>query len=369
MVVSNQENVIEDMIVSNQEARLKGEYERTRVRKSQNSFFRVSETRKVAIAQKVLAEFARQDYTYAEAQAFVEFVFQRIDCLQCGNSYVIFVNLDWHDFSGNLHPVQEALIASRLTRVVTLEYFNPELYVNAESVPLLGKVARWLWSRNYYQESARIRYAKALERACAKYSKPVAVTDIAHNTNYSLNFYLSYLISFVAGGASLLHLLPDHRAALLLASFFLYHRLDTGIRRLGKKLGKKLSLGGAFDPEYIHWYEKFFLDLEDGRRVLGAAGIRQLVSEYTGNERETPDYILVNLPPAHGIRYAFTLLDATRADVWARKIKQVVYGLVPNISPSVRTWIYKCGITSATRESDEASPGVWVRMSKRRIPF
>ena len=323
----------------------------------------------MVIAQNVLEELAHQAYTYAEAQKFAEYIGRTVDCLQYGNSYVIFINIDWHDFSGNIHPVQEAFIASRLTRIVMLEYFNPELFVHAANVPLLGNMARWLWNRNYYQESERIRYAKALERACVKYKKPVAVTDIAHTTNYSLNFYLSYLVSFVAGVASLFNLLPDHHAALLLAGCFLYHRLDTGMRRLGKKLGKKLSLGGAFDPEYIHWYEKFFLDLEDGRRVLGASGIRQLVSEYAGQEKETPSYIVVNLPPAHGIRYAFTLLDVTRADIWARKIKQVLYRLVPNISPSVRTWVYKRGITGATQECEEASPGVWVRVSKRRLPF
>lgn len=355
------------MIINSQEACLKTKSERTHVRKNQNVFVRVLENQKMAIAEKVLAEFTQQTYTDAGTQECAKFVDRMIDCLQYGNIYIIFVNLDWHDFSGSLHPVQEAFIASQFTRIVMLEYFNPELSINAENVPLLGKVALWLWNRNYYQESDRIRYAKALERACVQHRKPVAVTDIAHNTNYALNFYLSYLVSFVAGGASLLKLLPDHRATLLLASFFLYHRLDTGIRRLGKKLGKKLSLGGAFDPEHIHWYEKFFLDLEDGRRVLGAAGIRQLASEYADNGR--PGYILVNLPPAHGIRYAYTLLDATRADVWARKFKQVVYGLLPNISPTVRTWIYKCGITDTIQTSDGTSPGVWACVSKRRVPI
>jgi len=363
------------MVVNSQEARLRAErvesVERARQygRKSQNGFSRVSENQKMAIVQNALAEFAQHTSTGEEAQEVTEFVARTLDCLQWGNSYVIFVNLDWHDFSGHLHPVQEAFIASRFTRVVTVEYFNPELSVNAASVPLLGNVAYWLWSRKYYQDSDRIRYAKALERACVKYRKPVAVPDIAHNTNYAFNFYLCYLVSFVAGGASLLNLLPDHRAAFLLASFFLYHRLDTGLRRVGKKLGKKLSLGGAFDPEHVHWYEKFFLDLEDGRRVVGASGIRQLLCEYASKERKTPGYILVNMPPAHGIRYASTLLDSTRVDVWARRIKQVVYGLIPNISPSVRTWTYKRGIRQTVPDQGNASPGAWVLMSKRRITF
>ncbi len=362
------------MVAISQEACLKIEKQRTSIRKEQESFTRLSSNQKLMIAQKVLAEFSLQAYVYdcgvhEDVQPGADFIKQAIDCLQCGNCYVIFVNLDWHNFSGYIHPLHEAFIASQYTKVVMLEYFNPELFVNAERVPLLGKLARWLWSRKYYQESDRIRFAKVLERACVKYEKPVTVTDIAHNTNYSFNFYLSYLVSFVMIGASLFHLLPNYRVALLLASCFLYHRLDTGLRRLGKRLGRKLSLGGAFDPEHVHWYEKFFLDLEDARRVLGAAGIRQLVREYTDNEQDTPAYIIVNLPPAHGIRYASVLLDATRADVWARSIKQTVYGLLPNISRSVRTWVYKRSITRTPQNSDDTAAGIWVCTSKRKITF
>ena len=362
------------MVVISQETCLKIEKQRTSIKKEQESFTRLSGNQKLMMAQEVLAEFSQQAYTgnceiREDVQTCADSIIQAIDCLQCDNCFVIFVNLDWHNFSDYIHPLHEAFIASQYTNVVMLEYFNPELFVNAERVPLLGKLARWLWSRKYYQESDRIRFAKALERACVKYEKPVTVTDIAHNTNYSFNFYLSYLVSFVMIGASLFHLLPNYRVALLLASCFLYHRLDTGLRRLGKRLGRKLSLGGAFDPEHVHWYEKFFLDLEDARRVLGAAGIRQLVREYTDNEQDTPAYIIVNLPPAHGIRYASVLLDATRADVWARSIKQAVYGLLPNISRSVRTWVYKRSITRTPQNSDDTAAGIWVCTSKRKITF
>ncbi len=343
--------------------------EETIATKTQRGFSRVPDDQKLAIVQRALAEFPEQAYTFArardprETQDCVEFVLQTIDCLRCGNSCVLFVNQDWHGFAGELHPVHKALLGSKQTKVVVLEYFNPELQVNARKVPLLGSVAQWLWNRRYYQDSDRIRYAKALERACATHRKPIAVVDIAHNTNYSWNFYLSYLVSIIGGSASLLNLLPDHRTALVLASLFLYHRLDTGIRRLGKKIGKKLSLGGMFDPEHIHWYEKFFLDLEDGRRILGTSGVRQLVSEYPGKDEEAPSYIVVNVPPAHGIRYAFNLLDPTRADSCVRKAKQVVYGLVPNISPTVRIWTYKHGTSQAP---DDSSQGVWALMSQRR---
>ncbi len=339
-------------------------------RKTQRRFSRVPDDQKLALAQSTLTEFSEPAHHLGtasnpgETQGYTEFVLQTLDYLKCGNSYVIFVNQDWHGFSGKFHPVHEALIASKRTKVVALEYFNPELYVNAGKVPLLGRLARWLWDRRYYQESDRIRYAKALERACEKHGKPIAVADIAHTTYYSLNFYLSYLASIVGGSASLLNLLPDHKAALVPALLFLYHRLDTGIRRLGKKIGRKLSLGGMFDPECVHWYEKFFLDLEDGRRILGTSGARQLVSEYPSKDAEAPSYILIHVPPAHGIRYAVNLLDSTRADTWARKVKQVLYGLVPTISPTVRTWTYKHGITPS---SDNTSQGTWVLISKRSV--
>ncbi len=344
--------------------------EGTIVVKTQSGFSRVPDDQKLVIVQRALAEFSERAYAFArardsrETQGCVEFVLQSIDCLRCGNSYVIFINQDWHGFAGELHPVHKALIGSKQTKVVTLEYFNPELHVNAREVPLLGRVAQWLWNRRYYQDSDRMRYAKALEVVCANHRKPIAVVDIAHNTNYSLNFYLSYLASIVGGSASLLNLLPDHRTTLVPVCLFLYHRLDTGIRRLGKTIGKKLSLGGMFDPEHIYWYEKFFLDLEDSRRILGASGVRQLVSEYPSKDEEEPSYIVVNVPPAHGIRYAFNLLDPTRADTWVRKAKQVMYGLVPNISPTVRTWTYKHG---ASQAPDNSSQGVWVLMSKRRV--
>jgi hypothetical protein len=333
-------------------------------------FSRVSEGQKLILVQKALAECSDRAYTtekilyLGETQTFPEFVGHTLDCLKYENSYILFVNQDWHGFTGELHPIHQALIASRHTRVVVLEYFNPELQVNARTVPLLGGIAHWLWNRRYYQDSERMRYAKALENACAKHQKPVAVVDIAHNTNYSFNFYLGYLASIVGGIASLLKFIPDHHIALVLAGLFLYHRLDTGIRRVGNRLGKKLSIGGMFNPNHIHWYEKFFLDLEDGRRVLGTCGVRQLVSEYVAKEKEAPNYIVVNVPPAHGIRYAFHLLDPTQADTWARKVKQVIYGLTPNISPTVRTWTYKRGISHA---SDHTAHGVWILASKRRM--
>ena len=358
------------MIVRTREARYAKDSEEISTGKTQSGFSRVPDNQKLAIAQRALAEFPERVHKLnrardtGETQGVGEFALQTIDCLRCGHNYVLFVNQDWHRFAGELHPVHEALIGSKQTKVVALEYFNPELHVNARNVPLLGRLAQWLWKRRYYQDSDRIRYAKALETACAKHGKPVAVVDIAHNTNYSLNFYLSYLASIVGGSASLLNLLPDHKAALVLASLFLYHRLDTGIRRLGKKIGKRLSLGGMFDPKHVHWYEKLFLDLEDGRRILGTSGVRQLMSEYPSKDAENPSYIVVNVPPAHGIRYALNLLDSTRADTWARKIKQVVYGLVPNISPTVRTWIYKHGISQA---ADDSSQGGWVLVSKRRM--
>jgi hypothetical protein len=338
--------------------------------KTQSRFYRVADDQKLTIAQRALAEFPQLAHHLGrardprETQGFVEFVLQTLDCLRCGNSYVLFVNQDWHGFPGELHAVHQALIAAKQTKVVVLEYFNPELHVNAGKVPLLGGVAQWLWNRRYYQDSDRIRYAKALEAACAKHGKPIAVSDIAHTIHYSLNFYLSYLASIVGGCASLLNLLPDQRVALVPASLFLYHRLDTGVRRLGKKIGRKLSLGGMFDPEHVHWYEKFFLDLEDARRILGTCGVRQLVSEYPSQDAEVPSYIVVNVPPAHGIRYAFNLLDPTRADRWARKVKQVVYALIPNISPTVRMWTYKQGRSPAT---DNSSAGAWALVSKRRV--
>ena len=342
--------------------------EETVVVAMQRRFSRVSDDKKLALVQKMLAELSEQAHTIVETrsptemQNMVDFVLHTIDCLECENSYVLFVNQDWHKFTGKLHPIHQVLIGSKHTRVVVLEYFNPELQVNARNVPFLGSIAHWLWNRRYYQDSDRIRYAIALEAACAKHQKPVAVVDIAHNTNYSFNFYLGYVASIIGGSASLLNFLPDHRIALIFAGLFLYHRLDTGIRRVGNKIGKKLSVGGMFDPERIHWYEKFFLDLEDGRRVLGTCGVRQLVSEYSGEG--TPNYIVVNVPPAHGIRYAFHLLDSTQADTWVRKAKQVVYGLLPNISPTVRTWTYKQGISQAP---NNVPHGVWVLMSKRRM--
>ncbi len=359
-----------EMIVHIQETSHAIDTEEIIVGNTRSGFSRVPDDQKLALVQRALTEFFDPAYhrdragNPRETQGFAEFVLQTVDCLRCGNSCVLFINQDWHGFAGELHPVHEALIQSTQTKVVALEYFNPELYVNAGKVPLVGRVAQWLWKRRYYQESDRMRYAKALETACAKHGKPLAVTDIAHTTYYSLNFYLSYLASIVGGSASLLNLLPDHRAVLVPASLFLYHRLDTGVRRLGKKVGKKLSLGGMFDPEHVHWYEKFFLDLEDGRRVLGTSGIRQLVSEYPGKDAEAPSYIVVNVPPAHGIRYALNLLDPTRADMWARKVKQVLYGLVPNISPTVRTWTYKRGVSQAP---DDSSQGAWILMSQRRM--
>jgi hypothetical protein len=359
-----------EMAVKSREAAHVKNAEVMRSRKTQGGFSRVTDDQKLRLAQSALTEFSERFHDISrardtrETQGIAEFVLQNIDCLKCGHSYVLFVNQDWHGFAGELHPVHEALIGSKQTKVVALEYFNPELYVNARNVPLVGMVAHWLWKRRYYQDSDRIRYAKALETTCAKHRKLIAVVDIAQNTNYSLNFYLSYLASIVGGSASLLSLLPDHRTVLVLACLFLYHRFDTGIRRVGKKIGKNLSLGGMFDPEQVHWYEKFFLDLEDGRRILGTSGVRQLVSEYPSNRAEEPSYIVVNVPPAHGIRYALNLLDPTRADTWARKVKQVMYGLVPNISPTVRTWTYKHGICPI---SEDSSQGTWALVSKRRV--
>ncbi len=339
-------------------------------RKTPRSFSRVPNDQKLALAQSTVTEFFgpahHPDTTRhpAETQGWTEFVLQSLDYLKCGNSYVIFVNQDWHGFSGTFHPVHEALLASKRTKVVALEYFNPELYVNAGKVPLLGRLARWLWDKRYYQQSDRICYAKALERACEKYGKPIAVADIAHTPYYSLHFYLCYLVAIVGGSASLLNLLPDHKAALVPALLFLYHRLDTGMRRLGKKIGRKLSLGGMFDPACVHWYETFFLDLEDGRRILGTCGARQLVSEYPSKDAEAPSYILIHVPPAHGIRYARNLLDPTRTARWGRKVKQVLYGLLPTLSPTVRTWTYKHGITPSP---ENTSQGAWVLTSKRSV--
>ncbi len=107
----------------------------------------------MAIVQKALAEFPERAHAFArardlrETQRCCEFVLQSIDCLRCGNSCVIFVNQDWHGFAGELHPVHKALIVSTQTKVVALEYFNPELHVNAGKVPLVGRVAQWLWNR------------------------------------------------------------------------------------------------------------------------------------------------------------------------------------------------------------------------------
>lgn len=253
------------------------------------------------------------------------FIKEHVTGIRIGSVDVIIINQEHSEFnlSEGLPPVLKAYIASEKTKAVLEEYFNPELRLNAENMPILG----------------------------------VVVADIANKMSYMTD-------RFLAHATALLVALPLAQQNLALANIVSSIVYMGGVEAYGQITNK-----GMFDKEQVHNYEKILLSAEDARRVYVAEGIKQLAHEYQPRQGEvvsdeTRPQIVVVYPEAHAKRIANYLENPLIVDRLSQTAKRIMYRTLPNLDFSVRTYEWKENL--AKLASDPALAN-WQLVSNRPI--
>lgn len=264
----------------------------------------------------------------------------------------VIIDQEWNQpfFRGyTIDPVLECYIESARTKGVMVEYFNPELIQNAQNTPFIGRKLAQMYASN--TRSERTYYSQQLAQVIQEAGKKAFVADIANKPTYQVLKILSKDAGIPALVAS--PWFPPEIQPLIWA----YAALAiSGAVQETKGVG-------MFDKTKIHGFEKFIPDIEDARRLYGAAGIEQLMAEYatkSTEEGEKDAQLVIVYPIAHARRITDYLVNPSRA----RAVKKALYRLMPGLDFSVRTWEWK---DTLTKGEDYSSPGGWERTSNKML--
>lgn len=275
-----------------------------------------------------------------------EFLDEKCEGVRIGNTDVIFISQD-HTRILEMDPDLESLVGAPGTKVILVEYFEPELVANARNFPVLGALLEQVFKEGGGAGVKTVLSNKLAEIAKKK-GKPIAVADIANKAEY----YFGY--SLAPGG-----LIAASNIFPALLPVAITYSTMYGVNRIHEFITKK----GHFDPDKIHKYEKMLLDTEDARRVFVAMGARQLASEYEPRGSE-PCRVLACYPKAHVMRIADYLTNQETLSKMSRTAKQLLYRLYPAIDITVRQYQYKD--TLARLAQDQSLAG-WKRFSNRSL--
>lgn len=261
------------------------------------------------------------------------FTREHVRIYQVGGVDVTLIDEEWTEA---VNPVIKALVGSPRTRACVIEYFDPELLVNIQTTPIVGKQLTNLYQTQ--QKTRRIQHSNDLAKIAQDSRKPVAVADIANRPAYLAHHLTPLLLALASSFASEI---PSFQYLLISASAYL-----SGSMHLNQR---------ALNTRHIQGFEKFLLDPEDARRLFVAEGLRKLASLYSQSPKykatvdnyETPQIVVV-YPQAHAKRIAHYLENPTLIDRASTKAKKVLYGLMPGLDFEVRIWEWKDILARAT---------------------
>ena len=268
---------------------------------------------------------------------------KKCEGVRVGKTDVVFVEQE-HILGVELDPSLESIARASGTKVIMVEYFEPELRANARNFPVLGKLLEKGFDARI-QVGDKTGLSNKLAQIAKETGKPIAVADIANKAEY----YYGY--SLVPSGLELASVVFP----VLLPLAVTYGSM-WGINRLHEFI----TLKGHFDTKKIHQYEKVLFDTEDARRVFAAIGIRQLTNEYQPIATK-PCRILVCYPKAHAMRIANYLTDRELTSTISQATKGLMYRLYPALDISVRQYTWKAMFAKDT------SLAGWQQFSNRPL--
>ena len=322
-----------------------------------------------------------------------QYISERVQGVRLNGVNVILIKNEYLQDT-SVHPILEAYMASQKTNVVMVEYFDPELRQNAEAAKYnIGVlISQGKNTLKAYEESIPIfpslQFSRNLTATCQKLRKTVAVADIANKPDYSISRTLLRLFPIES------FLTPPYETNLIQLAKVIINMGIRGTYYRFLESGPEKSTFG-FDKKNIHPNEKFFIDLEDARRLFIAKGIEQLTQEYKPflqNEhpevegkkdiiRESNPQIVVCYPEAH-IRRILNYLQIHHV---TDSVKEIIHKLTaPTLDYAVRTWEYKDQLqklkesgyqwgkpdkVGTAEENSKPDLAGWRMVSKRPIPF
>lgn len=295
-------------------------------------------------------DFAGADYGQFEPEQIETFLREKVIGVHRKGYDVLFVDTDADSpdpSSSSLNPLTVACMNSPQTVGVMPEYFYPELRDNAGL--LSSSMRRYQDGPLSNGTGRKLRFAAAIESACAESGKTVVVADIANKP--------SYLVTNAALTQS-----PTLLASVLYP--FTQSSLITGVAIAGSMtwLGVKnyvMAHGkGVHNPNKILQYEDLIPDFEQARRLRVAQALTQITDGQLIELPVTDDPRIVALyPRAHGMRIADKLVHPRAG---RNKVQAIAYSaLAPWLETSVRVYTE----STSTVSKEGRGPRGWLRVS------
>jgi len=107
---------------------------------------------------------------------------------------VIVVHQDYEEQQGRMEDVLHAYIGDPRTKVVLVEYFEPEIKENVARIPVAGKILSEILAEE--KNSPRFAFAREVTNACQQEGKPIAVADIANKPFYYVDALIPLLLAY-----------------------------------------------------------------------------------------------------------------------------------------------------------------------------
>ena len=244
-----------------------------------------------------------------------------------------------------LHPAAKALMTSKSTYAVGMEYFLPEIRRNISRIPYIGP-----WALRKEEQRPRLTFSKELVEVAAKAPKAVFVVDPANRESVWLTHHLLPW-AVALGLLAALPVFPEvvKNPAVLLPAIA-YLTMYSDIRKIGR------------DHRSLHpLFQRFGISEDDGRRIFIAPGIKKVVQKVKATDPQAvadKDLVLV-YPKAHTMRIGDYLEHP-------HYVKQLLYRLRLDVPKKMRIFIPDSRLKGV---NDKNVFDGWRRLFNEQLPL
>lgn len=314
-------------------------------RVSREKFLKYSPAEVMDLVLPMFSDKSKVDRASAE-----RYITENVHAMEYKNTTIITVD---HDsvFETHLNDTLAELVSNPTIDSVVVEYFSPELSIQAKKIPVVGSYlasgidnpSRGLPidAKRLKSYGRRLNFAKELSQTLATAGKEVTCVDIANKPAYMMLRELWTVANMAVGGAA------GNEVDKMLAkngvqSDVSYKDIGVGVPLAWRLLNPVFQMmrAGIYNTKELSYLDSVQLHMEDARRLIAASGLKQKIDrEGSGQLHKT---LLVVYPKAHNMRIRNYLDQMAQGSVkTSTKIKELAYRLISSPILDLKERVYK----------------------------
>lgn len=210
------------------------------------------------------------------------------------------------------------------SNLLFVEYFPHELRATTYHKPLVGVIAR-----SYSQDHGIDSFFDRVSGIAHQSEVPIAVADIANKPLYEAYYGAMKYGPLASGAIDIIKAVKDPSQRI---------RALRGIVRIAytfMQAYQESFQNGIFNNQRLSVFDRFLINLEDGRRIFTARALQQEAERRSRNDKPWSDDLAYIGPRAHTLRIKHHLLNPKDPSA---NIRAQIYYALPGLDFSIRVY-------------------------------